>query len=350
MALRPVWETALLPLADRIRVLAVAKLAIAFDETLGRISAADRYCGRLSHTRPDPRRADPFVEHTAGRLRARRPVPIFSGVPGRKVKLRRHDRCVSCGESLVAGTAAWWDREAQTVTCTPCWGTPDRESEPAPAALELGEPGATLTRQYECRKRNSEQRTREVHPRVGGLVLALRSVPQHESAFYQGAVAERAVANSVAMRTDPNQVITLHNRRMPRGRGAIDHLAVAPTGVWVIDTKDWAGKIELDSAWFGTARLLIQGRDRTKLIDGLERQIAAVRAALDRGGHRKIDVRGALCFTKANLPFLRTQNFRGHLLLYRKALAKRLNADGPLSPAAVEQIARHLATGLPPAR
>lgn len=40
---------------------------------------------------------------------------------------------------------------------------------------------------------------------------------------------------------------------------------------------------------------------------------------------------------------------RGDLLLYRKTLAKRLNADGPLSPATIEQVARDLATRLPPA-
>jgi hypothetical protein len=203
-------------------------------------------------------------------------------------------------------------------------------------------------REHDRRRRNREQRVRQAHPRVGGLLLALQDAPQHESAFHQGALAERAVADSLAIRTDSERVITLHNRRMPSGRGDIDHLAIAPTGVWVIDTKDWKGKVEISSPWFGKPRLLIRGRDCTKLIDGLERQIAAVRAALD--GYQEITVRGALCFTKADLPFLRTQTFRGQLLLYRRALAKRLNADGPLSAASVEQLARHLSTLLPPAR
>jgi hypothetical protein len=206
-----------------------------------------------------------------------------------------------------------------------------------------------LVREYERRKRNREQRTREAHPRIDGLLLALRSAPQHESAFHKGAVAERAVADSMATRTDSDRVITLHNRRMPSGRGDIDHLATVPTGVWAIDTKDWKGKVEMSSPWFGKPRLLIRGRNCTKLIDGLERQIAAVRAALDGGGYSEITVRGALCFTRADLPFLKTQTFRGHLLLYRRALAKRLNADGPLSSVSVEQLARHLATLLPPA-
>ena len=232
--------------------------------------------------------------------------------------------------------------------CTACSDTAGTSPAPAQAPLQVGDPGASLMREYDRRRRSREQRVRQTHPRVGGLLLALQDAPQHESAFHQGAIAERAVADSLAIRTDSDRIITLHNRRMPAGRGDVDHLAIAPTGVWVIDTKDWKGKVEVSSPWFGTPRLLIRGRDSTKIIDGLERQIAAVRAALD-GGYQEITVRGAVCFTKADLPFLMTQTLRGHLLLYRRALAKRLNADGPLSAASIEQLARHLATQLPPA-
>lgn len=137
--------------------------------------------------------------------------------------------------------------------------------------------------------------------------------------------------------------------RLLLARGDIDHLAIAATGVWVIDTKGWTGKVEISSPWMGKPRLLIRGRDCTKLIDGLERQIAAVRAALDDLGYHDIRVRGALCFTKADLPFWRTHTLRGHLLLYRRALAKRLNADGLLSSVSIEQLARELATRFPPA-
>jgi Nuclease-related domain len=277
-------------------------------------------------------------------------VADLADVPARQLEIRRHAGCVCCGAVLAAGTTAWWDPERRSVTCTTCRDSLDRSPMPALAALQLGDPGASLVREYERRKRDREQRTREAHPRIGGLLLALRSPPQHESAFHRGAAAERAVADSMAMRTDPERVITLHNRRTPSGRGDIDHLAVAPTGVWVIDTKDWKGKVEISSPWFKESRLLIRGRDCTKLIDGLERQIAAVRAALDDSVYDQVTIQGALCFTKADLPFLRTQTFRGHLLLYRRALAKRLNADGPLSSASIEQLARRLATLLPPAR
>ena len=206
-----------------------------------------------------------------------------------------------------------------------------------------------MAREYERRKGNREARTREAHPRIGGLLLALGEAPQHEVAFHRGELGEVAVAESLEDRIAEGPAVLLHNRRMPRGRGDIDHLAVAPAGVFVIDAKDIRGKVRVANPLFGSAKLLVKGRDRTKLIDGLDRQVAVVRAALDADGHPDVPVQGVLCFTKADLPLLGTLKMRGHLLLYRKALAKRLNADGPLKADAIDALARALAASLPPA-
>jgi hypothetical protein len=85
------------------------------------------------------------------------------------------------------------------------------------------------------------------------------------------------------------------------------------------------------------------------LIDGLDRQVTAVRDALDRAGHVDVPIQGVLCFTNADLPLLRTLRMRGHVLLYRRALAARLNADGELDSDEIEAIAHRLAHELPPA-
>jgi hypothetical protein len=136
---------------------------------------------------------------------------------------------------------------------------------------------------------------------------------------------------------------------MPGGRGNIDHLAVAPTGIYVIDAKAHSGKVRVDNPLLGSPKLQVAGRDRTRLIDGLDRQVSAVRNALERTGHPDLPIQGVLCFTTADLPPLRTLKMRGHVLLYHKALAKRLNADGPLQPADIDAIAQELARMLPPA-
>lgn len=272
---------------------------------------------------------------------------------------------------------AWWDSTARTVTCAGCWNRVAAPTPPAsiggPSPLDCGQPGRSLDRESERRRSNRERRTREAHPHIGGLLLALREAPQHELAFRQGAAGERAVAEALAKRTSDRPVVILHNRRMTGGLGDIDHIAIAPTGVYVIDTKNWAGRVEIKTPWFGEPKLLIGGRDCTRLIDGLERQLAAVGAALDSGGQTAIPpgrhprgvrhpvgdrdlpvafprLQGVLCFTRADLPFLRPQKLRGHLLLYRRALIRRLNAAGPLDQPLVEQLGRQLAAALPPAR
>ena len=119
--------------------------------------------------------------------------------------------------------------------------------------------------------------------------------------------------------------------------------------MFIIDTKDWAGSVRVAKSIFERPKLLINGRDRSRLIEGLERQVEAVRAALDEGGRSDVPVQGALCFTRGNLPLHRTQQMRGHLMLYPRALAKNLNARGQLTPAAIAEIAHQLSVAFPPA-
>ena len=38
--------------------------------------------------------------------------------------------------------------------------------------------------------------------------------------------------------------MVLHDRAVPGGRANIDHIAVVPSGVWVIDTKHYRGRLE----------------------------------------------------------------------------------------------------------
>jgi hypothetical protein len=250
--------------------------------------------------------------------------------------------CVVCGTALPAGSRARWDATTRTMTCAACVGSsaePRVESgaEPiaqagaagsTPSALERGQPGASIAREYLRRKRKREARTRETHPWIGGLLLALRGTPQHESAFHQGDLGEKAVAKYLEKHTASGPAIILHNRRMPGGRGDIDHLAIASTGVFVVDAKAIKGKVRVHRPLFGKPKLRVSGRDRTKLIDGLDCQVSAVRGVLTANGHSDVWVQGVLCFTTADLPLLGTPKMRGHLLLRRRALAKKISKQG----------------------
>ena len=154
------------------------------------------------------------------------------------------------------------------------------------------------------------------------VLLALRAAPRHELAFHRGELGEQAVAAYLEKRTARGSAVLLHDRRMPGGYGNIDHLAIAPSGVFVIDAKNIKGKMRVANPLFGAAKLMVRGRDRTKLIDGLDRQVHAVRRALTASGHPGVPVQGVLCFVSADLPLFGTLNMRGHCLLNRRALKR----------------------------
>lgn len=143
-------------------------------------------------------------------------------------------------------------------------------------------------------------------------------------------------------------VVVLHDRRIPHSPANIDHIAVAPSGVWVLDTKRYKGKVAVHKPLLGAAKLTIAGRDRSRLVDGLARQVALVETALADVA-ADVRVRGALCFVDADLPLLGTLRINGYPLLYPKALAKRINANGPLAAELVHVAAVELARRFPPA-
>jgi hypothetical protein len=213
---------------------------------------------------------------------------------------------------------------------------------------ESGTAGASARREYERRRENRERRAHERHPHIGRLLLALQQAPKHEVAWERGAAGEEQIGRRLAELCG-ERVILLHDRCIPGSRANIDHIAIAPTGVWVIDTKRYRGKVVVEKPLLRQPKLKIGGRDRSGLVDGLARQVEAVRAAvleIDPG----VPVHGALCFVEADLPLLGTLRFAGYPLLYVRALAKRLNAPGEVSAVRLRTVAQAVAVHFSSAR
>lgn len=84
-------------------------------------------------------------------------------------------------------------------------------------------------------------------------------------------------------------------------RANIDHIVVTGAGVWVIDAKRYQDKrprIEVEGGLFRPpVEKLIVGGDRTKLVDGVLKQVALVREAVG-----DVPGSGALCFVDADWP------------------------------------------------
>ena len=115
----------------------------------------------------------------------------------------------------------------------------------------------------------------------------------------------------------------------------------------MIDSKTHSGEVRVERiGGLFTDRhsiLKIGGRDQTKLIDGVERQVKIVAAALTRAGFGDLDTRGALCFPDPDGLPLRQLSVRGIVIDGPKPIAKLARRAGPLSADQVDQLARRLA-------
>jgi hypothetical protein len=147
--------------------------------------------------------------------------------------------------------------------------------------------------------------------------------------------------------------VVLQDRTLPYGRGNIDHLAVVASGIWVIDTKHFRGRLErrdLGGRFARRPRLFVAGRDQSRLVASARRQHAQVAEALvaaDAPGGALVRV--ALCFTGAQVGlFTRPFLLQGVLVTWPRAFAGALRAAGPVGPAQRRALAARLARVFPP--
>jgi hypothetical protein len=145
-------------------------------------------------------------------------------------------------------------------------------------------------------------------------------------------------------------IAVLHDRLIPGTKANIDHLAIGPAGVFVIDAKHYGGKVER-RGFFGRDgrhhRLFVAGRDRTeRLLNGMDLQVSAVHAVLNDAP----PVIPVVCFVNAQWGLLASPlRFGDVRVLWPRKLYKLLNTHGGLTPADILRLEGELAVALPPA-
>jgi hypothetical protein len=293
--------------------------------------------------------------------------PAPAAAPGwRTLTLRRAATCVSCGTELAAGTPAQWHRARRVTRCLAHDGSSLAAGGPSPASLvppsppfaaprATGTAGGSAQDEYERRKARREQRVRDAHPILGGLILALSDEPQNITAWRQGAAGERAVGRRLDQLVERGAEV-LHDRRIPGTKANIDHIAVSSSGVYVIDAKHYTGTVRVD--WEGGLfsprryKLLVGRRDVTKLVAGIQRQVQLVCDALT-GAPRlphAVAVTGVLAFFDADWPLFPPDRIEEVRLEGPKSTAKLIGRDGPHTAHEVAMIAERLRKQFPGAR
>ncbi len=303
----------------------------------------------------------------------------------RRMTLRYAGKCRGCGLAVPAGVVAVYDKVAKNVTCMRCSDTPPSATapvngavpvgpEPAPAPVPVPEPvpepdvvvgvaGASARREYERRKGNDDRRVaewkegvRSRHPVLGGFMLRVADEPKSSGtrAWDVGAHGEEVFAASLD-RLAGAGLYFLHDRRIPPTRANIDHMVLAPSGVYVIDAKNYTGRPQLrvTGGIFSprVEKLMVSRRDSTKLVDGVQRQMSRVRELLARDGiGQDVPVHGMLCFVEGDWPLVGGSfRIRGVDVLWPRKARKVIAAPGPLRPDRLRELHRHLAAEFPPA-
>ncbi|EFQ82849.1 hypothetical protein HMPREF0063_12058 [Aeromicrobium marinum DSM 15272] len=167
--------------------------------------------------------------------------------------------------------------------------------------------------------------------------MALSDEKQSTKAWATGAVGEERLGARLDGLASES-IVVLHDRRVPGSRANIDHLAVTPGGVWVIDAKRYKGrpalKVEGGMSRPRTEKLMVGRRDCTKLVDGVLKQVDLVRHVVG-----DVPVTPALCFIDADWPLIGGAfTTRGVEVLWPKRLSKLLTtSEGSLDVSAVRE-------------
>ncbi|MDJ0336024.1 nuclease-related domain-containing protein [Salinibacterium sp. G-O1] len=197
--------------------------------------------------------------------------------------------------------------------------------------------GSSARREYDRRSAKDEARIRAEWGRFGGIAVALTPERPSTRAWATGAVGEERVgARLDTLQSDSVRV--LHDRRIPGSKANVDHLVVTSSGIWVIDAKKYKGRPEL-RVQGGLIRprvekLFVNGREKTKLAEGVQWQIDCVKKALG-----DVPVRGILCFVEADWPLIGGSFVvNGIDVLWPKKLVSHIAAaqPGTVDVAAVE--------------
>jgi hypothetical protein len=249
--------------------------------------------------------------------------------------------CKQCSSEVAAKTVAFYDPTDKSVVCQACHGVDGDAEQVDPLAFLLTKPEllhAPLGGQP------------AFPPPVTGTAVADPHAEHRRAAH--SPIARRRNQHAVDLgelldqacqaHTFGEAAVVLHARQAPTTRGTIDHLVVAPSGVWVIDTMPHEGKVErrqVGPKQQSQTRLFVNGQDTTELVDGLTWQTNAVRAALDPVHLGDSPIHPVLVFPAAGTGwFAKPFEVGGARITWGKHLTDAIATPGPLDDAALRAI------------
>lgn len=276
-------------------------------------------------------------------------------------------RCPVCGSGMVRRTAQrgsnagrdFWG--CSRFAIDECPGKIDI----APAGVSSGQPGAFAQAEFERHQRRYRRFLRAFLPALVALfcllgfgvyletlpflglaagvpaflvclvgMAAVFRLPAEALHWDKGARGERRTAEALEPLLGRGFVL-LYGRLMPDGRGDIDAIAIGPTGVWVVETKNLSGDVSIVNG-----KLFVKDQLRQAMVEQVYREAFAVQQIVGEllaPAHTMVTP--VLCIHGARLPWL--QHSVGGVRVVSGGKVAHVIGDGPqvLDPESIQKVA-----------
>jgi hypothetical protein len=230
------------------------------------------------------------------------------------------------------------------------------------ATVEKGQRGLTNSKEpagkrVRCLVCGPGDSALHVDPVAGSSALRLDARRRGDD-YLKGAHGEYLMGGYLA-----NELVAsarvLTDRHVPGDSEAnIDHVVVASSGVWIIDSKKWAGEIHYRSPSFPSTDprryLSVGGEDRTSQIAKIYRLVIPVARVI---GDRSVSVHPVIAFIESVWGVRESLHFKrgkgpyvhdGVFLSGGHSIITKINEPGPLSLESIEVLYRKLDAAMPP--
>jgi hypothetical protein len=185
-------------------------------------------------------------------------------------------------------------------------------------------------------------------PLVGLMASALAIMACKEnfrrwSNWFVGKRGELAITE--ALKRLPDDYVLLNDLTLPESRGNVDHLVIGPTGLFVIETKNYSGYVKcFRDNW------QVNGRQISSLSKQAKRNAIAIKNNLDAvfAEHRTkipfvnallvfVNGKGKLKIKEPSIPVLRSHYLARFITTYKAPKSR-----APVSPELTQAIVNHL--------
>jgi hypothetical protein len=181
------------------------------------------------------------------------------------------------------------------------------------------------------------------------LAVAVRVGANRLASFLKGARGEEAVGHVLGRLPAAYDVLhglPIADRRAGGAAGDLDHVVVGPSGVFLVETKRWAGAVTISGD-----QILVSGKSPTRPpLEQLHRAADSLRAFLRTQLGEPVPVMPVLCFVGAAGNGLRSQGLGGALVCDDRHLldaVQHADADSRLAPERQARIVAALKACLP---